>query len=205
MIKAFRAEHPGYDDLSDSDLTAAIHGKYYADIPKAQFDQMFIGRPNHDDLEGAAVTAADSLKLQNMDAKVKPVIVGTNQEVLQLKRQGKIGRDKVLFLAPQGKAYVIDPKAVQSLYGGSMAFSVKQAKMDILKGNDAHLLGYPDREGATVDVVVTKQGEVLTDLPRISDEATSGNIAYGAQASPEDAMAKGVEIAHAIHRDENRE
>lgn len=197
-INEFRLQYPQYSSMSDSDLSAALHAKYYSDMPKHDFDVQFIGRPTHDDLSTAAVTADDSLTLQNIDAKVKPVIVGTNQEILDLKRKGQIGKGKEIFIAPQGKAYVIDAKAVQAIYGASLAGSVKMAKIDILKGNDAKLLGYPDRQGPTVDVIVNKQGEVITDLAKISDEAKAGNIAYGAEASPEDALRKGSEVSQAI-------
>lgn len=197
-IQEFRNQYPQYSDMSDSELSAALHSKHYSDMPKHEFDTKFIGRPTHDDLNSAAVTADDSLTLQNIDSKVKPVIVGTNQEILDLKRKSQIGKGKEIFIAPQGKAYVIDAKAVQAIYGASLVGSVKMAKMDILKGNDAKLLGYPDRKGPTVDVVVNKQGEVITDLAKISDEAQAGNIAYGAEASPEDALKKGTEVSQAI-------
>ena len=195
-IKEFRQQYPQYDDMSDSDLTAALHARHYSDIPKAEFDKQFIGKLDHDNLETAAVTAADSLELQKADPEVKPVIVGTNQEILNLKRAGKIGRDKILFLAVPGKAYVIDPKAVQGVYGASLAGSLKMAKMDILKGNDAHLLGYPEK--GPNDIAVTKQGDILTELPKITDAAKSGNVAFAAQSDGKDGIDKALDVSTAI-------
>lgn len=204
-INEFCTQYPQYADMSDTELSAALHAKHYSDMPKHAFDLKFIGRPNHDDLNTAAVTAKDSLTLQNIDPEIKPVIVGTNQEILDLKRKGQIGRGKDIFMAPNGKTYVIDAKAVQGIYGVSLAGSVKMAKMDILKGNDARLLGYPDRDkGANVDVAVNKQGEILTDLPRISDEAKAGNVAYAAEALPQDALTKGAEVSQAIRLNQPR-
>lgn len=36
-LKSFRAQHPEYDDLSDQDLALALHGKFYADVPIADY------------------------------------------------------------------------------------------------------------------------------------------------------------------------
>lgn len=198
MIKAFRKKHPEYSDMNDNELSLALHSKFYSDMPKHEFDKVFIGKPMHDDLETASVRAADSLELQKINPEIKPVIVGTNSEVLALKKSGKIPRSSVLFLAPQGKAYVIDPEGVQAVYGGDRVTAIKKAKMDILKGNDSHLLGYPDRTKGQETVAVTKQGEILTELPRISDETKRGNVAYGAEGSPEDALKKAVSVSQAI-------
>lgn len=38
-LKAFRAENPDYDDMSDAELAAALHAKFYSDMPRAQFDK----------------------------------------------------------------------------------------------------------------------------------------------------------------------
>lgn len=40
----FRRQHPEYNDLSDRDLADALHAKYYADVPRDQFDQQ-VGVP----------------------------------------------------------------------------------------------------------------------------------------------------------------
>lgn len=37
-IQDIRAKFPQYSDLSDEDLAGALHSKYYADIPREQFD-----------------------------------------------------------------------------------------------------------------------------------------------------------------------
>lgn len=43
-LPEIRKKFPQYDDLSDDDLASAIHEKFYADIPREQFDQQ-IGLP----------------------------------------------------------------------------------------------------------------------------------------------------------------
>jgi len=197
-IKEFRSQYPHYDDLSDTDLASALHRAHYSDIPKHEFDKQFIGTPMHDDLETASVRAADSLELQKIDPTIKPVIVGTRNEVLALKKAGKIPRGSILFLAVPDKAYVIDPKGVKAIYGGDELGAVKRAKLDIIKGNDSHLLGYPDRTQGNETVAVTKQGEILTELSRISDETKRGNVAYGAAGSPQDALQKAAQVSQAI-------
>lgn len=198
-ISEFRAQYPQYDDMSDTELAAALHGKHFADMPKYEFDKMFIGRPTHDNLDTAAVTAQDSLEIQKADPEIKPVIVGTPQEILQMKKAGELGKGKELFMA-KGKAYVIDPKGVQAIYGASMPLSVKLAKIDLLKGNDSRLLGYPSREGDTVDFAVDKQGQILTDLPQISDAAKAGEVAYAAEGAPDAVPGIAEKVSQAVKK-----
>ena len=195
-ISEFRQAYPHYNDMTDSELSASLHAKHYSDMPKNEFDLMFIGRPNHDNIDTAAVSAADSLELQNISPEDKPVIVGTAKEILNLKRAGKIGTGKEIFQAPQGKVYVIDAKAVKEIYGASLAGSVKMAKMDILKGNDAHLLGYQQKGEA--DMVVNKQGDIISTIPEMVDEAKKGNIAYAASGNPDELAEKVGNISQAI-------
>jgi hypothetical protein len=38
-LQDFRKQHPEYDDMSDSALADALHSKFYADMPRAQFDE----------------------------------------------------------------------------------------------------------------------------------------------------------------------
>ena len=196
-INEFRQQFPEYGDMTDSDLTTALHAKHGGDMPYHEFAKQFIGKPNHDDLMTAAVTAADSLKIQNSDPTVKPVVVGTPEEVLALKQAGKVGKGKEIF-QHKGKAYIIDHKGAESVYGASKAGSVKMAKMDLLKGNDSRLLGYPERTGNDETMAVSKGGEILTDLARISDEAKTGNLAYAAEGQPEDLAPIGEKVAQAV-------
>lgn len=158
-------------------------------------------RPTHDNL-AEGIPASDSLDLQNVAPEVKPVVKGTKPEILALKKQGGT-EGKVIYTAGD-VAYIIDPTAVQGIYGGSKAEAIRKAKLDLKKGGDAesNLLGYPDRENTTpdqtIDAAVTKTGEVVTDLPTMKAEKEAGNIAWAAEGKPEEVTAKAEGVAAAI-------
>lgn len=44
-LQGFRQQYPQYPDMSDNDLGTALHGKYYSDIPKSEFDAK-VGLPS---------------------------------------------------------------------------------------------------------------------------------------------------------------
>ena len=53
-IVEFRKKNPEYDDLSDKELSDALHSKYYSDLDKDQFETEFIGQTFEEkDLERA--------------------------------------------------------------------------------------------------------------------------------------------------------
>ncbi len=53
-IVEFRKKNPEYDDLSDKELSDALHSKYYSDLDKDQFETQFIGQTFEEkDLERA--------------------------------------------------------------------------------------------------------------------------------------------------------
>lgn len=148
-------------------------------------------RPTHENL-GQGVTAADSLELQNAAPEVKPVVKGTPQEMLALDNNGAL-EGKVLH--QEGDAvYAIDPTAINP----------DEAKAAIAQGGDAEsaVLGYPKREGLTTeettDVAVTKQGEVVTDLPQMKAETEAGNVAWAAEGKPEEAIPQAEMVAEGI-------
>ena len=158
-------------------------------------------RPTHDDLAGG-IPASESLAVQDTAPALKPVVKGTRDEILALKQQGAAD-GKVIHTAGD-TAYIIDPNAVQSVYGGSKVEAINKAKLDLKAGGDAEskLLGYPDREGLTpdqtIDVAVTKTGEVVTDLPQMKTEKEAGNIAWAAEGKPEDVTQKAEAVSSAI-------
>lgn len=163
----------------------------------------FPPRPTHDDLEGAAVTAADSLDLQDKAPEVKPVVKGTNREIMALKAANKIPPGMVVWPTGNGTAYIIDPNAVQSIYGGSKAESVRKAKIDLRKGGEMEsvLLGYPSREAEdTIDVAVTKDGDIVTDLAEMKEHSDNGNVAWAAAGREEDALEKARQVAESVKR-----
>lgn len=176
------------------------------DTPEEEIKEVlaksFPGRPTHDNLEEAAVTAEDSLELQNMNPKVKPVVKGTNKEIAALKAANKIPPQRVVWPGGNGAAYIIDPDAVQGIYGGSKSESVKKAKIDLRKGGEMEsvLLGYPPRAVEDpIDVAVTKDGDVVTDLAEMREHADAGNVAWAAEGDEEEAMEKAQNVAHTIN------
>jgi hypothetical protein len=38
-LAEIRAQYPQYSDMSDADLAGALHKKFYADIPREDFDK----------------------------------------------------------------------------------------------------------------------------------------------------------------------
>ena len=40
-ISEFRTQYPQYDDLSDDQLTVGLHQRYYSDVPREKFSQLF--------------------------------------------------------------------------------------------------------------------------------------------------------------------
>jgi hypothetical protein len=175
-----------------------IYNQYYSDMPREEFDRRVKGRPNHDDLKGAAVTAKNSLQLPS---DVKPVVKGTKQEILELKKSGDIGPEKVIFTLDKDTAYAIDKKAVQTIYGGSITEAVNQTRRDLKKGGDkeSSLLGYPNRQGLqpheTIDAAVSGEGAIITDLDQMKEEADKGNIIWAAEGRPEEALDKAQTVA----------
>jgi len=171
-------------DVASAGLAIPAHLKLKAQAAKGT-------RPTHENL-GEGVTAKDSL---SVPSEVKPVVKGTPEEMLTLDNEGAL-EGKVLH--QKGDAvYAIDPKAVD----------VEQAKAAIEQGGDAEsaVLGYPPRDAVPVeqrtDAAVTKQGEVVTDLPTMKAETEAGNVAWAAEGEKGAVEAKAQEVAGAVKGD----
>jgi hypothetical protein len=192
MIDMVRKQYPQYADMSDEDLTAALMRKF--------------GTVNHESLDGpGVVTAETSHELQQMAPNVKPVVKGTKAEVLRMKQTGRVAPGSIVFTMPDDTAYIIDPDAVQAIYGGSKAEAVKRAKLDLRDGGDKEsiLLGYPKREGVQnpVSAAVDRGGNVITDLPEMKANAEAGNVLWAAEGEPGDVADKAGQVAQAIKND----
>jgi hypothetical protein len=184
MIHKLRQQHPEYNDMPDEQLLSGIHQKHYSDMPPEEFhSRIFPGkRPNHDDLATAAVTGSDSLDLQDIDPTVKPVVKMQAKELAKLmpRIQGKIAviwNDTVYVVAPDA----IDP--VQAIQG-------------IMSGNDSEILGYP--EDGPCDCCVTKQGDIVTDLPTMKRHAETKNIIWAARGQSIPLIDKARKVSAAI-------
>ena len=188
---------------SEADL-ARMNPEYFREALKRRATAEGTTRPTHDNL-AEGIPAAESLNLQKAAPEVKPVVKGTKAEILDLKKQGST-EGKVIYTAGD-TAYVIDPAAVQGIYGGSVPESLRKAKLDLKAGGDAEstLLGYPARNGLTpdqtIDTAVTKTGEVVTDLPTMKAEKEAGNIAWAAEGRPEEVIAKAQGVSNAIRQE----
>ncbi|MDD2898999.1 MAG: hypothetical protein PHI31_09830 [Desulfuromonadaceae bacterium] len=163
--------------------------------------RMAAERPTHENLS-EGIPASASAELQAIAPEVKPVVKGTKAEILDLKRQG--AADGKIVHTDGDTAYILDPKALQGIYSASIPESLRKAKLDLRQGGDAEsvLLGYPKRAelvpAETIDAAVTKQGEVVTDLPTMKAEKEAGNIAWAAEGKPEEVIAKAEGVAGAI-------
>ncbi len=68
-ILEFRKKYPVYNDLSDEDLTRALHSKYYQDMPFEEFDKIFRGPQEFDlseDLSRAAGELVQNAKIAGL-------------------------------------------------------------------------------------------------------------------------------------------
>lgn len=168
-----------------------IEATYVNLTPNVPVQSMRPAEFNHDSLPDAAVTAADSLALQNTAPHLKVAVVGTPAEVAALDLTGKT------VMQHDGKAYAIDPAAAKEKYG-----SVLEAKRAIKAGGDSEseALGYPARpEGEPLQTAaVTKTGEVLTDPAEIKQAATAGEVAYAAEGAPAELAAKIEPVAEVL-------
>ena len=145
---------------------------------------------NHDSLPTAAVTAADSLVLQDAAPQLKVAVVGTPAEIKAL---GKQPSGKTTWVSGD-KAYIIDVAAAREKYG-----SVLETKR-ALKAGDPEALGYPERPADVPlqTAAVTKAGEILTEPEAIKQAATVGDVAYAAEGAPAELAAKIDPVAEAL-------
>lgn len=185
MINKIRQQWPEYEDMGDDDLMTSIHQAHYADMPRAQFDQACCAdKPDHDDLSAAAVTGEDSLYLQSIDPSVKPAVKMTAKELA--KHMDKVAGKMVVMW--NDVAYVIDPAAVDPS-------AIIEA---VLTGNDSEILGYPQR--GPMSAAVTKQGDVVTDLPAMKTHAATKNVQWAATGEYAPLMAKATAVSDSIKR-----
>jgi len=189
MIEKAREAFPMYDDVADDELMRLIHAKYYSDIPLEEF-MLNTTRPNHESLDDAAVSGADSLDLQEMDSAIKPTVKMSLEQYLKEQKRRELG-NKVSVLW-NGVAYVIDPQAVDPV----------EAMQAIMAGEDSAILGYPQKGGS--DAVVTRQGEVITDIPTMKSHAMTKNLLWGASGNYDELIGKAQQVAEVIKRNLNK-
>lgn len=61
-----RASYPQYQDMSDADLASALHKKFYADMPRDEFEKK-VGLSKPDQYQQAAIEERDALKARGID------------------------------------------------------------------------------------------------------------------------------------------
>lgn len=182
MIDDFRKAHPEYDDMDTPTLCRCLHQAHYSDMPKDEFDRLFVGRPDHDDLGTAAVRGQDSLDLQDLDPSVKPAVKMTLEEF----QAAQVVPEKPFFYDGKGAVYVFAPGALE----------MGSAIESIMAGNDSEILGYP--APGDCDCCVTKDGEVVTDLPSMRHHADAGNVAWAANGNQDELMEKAEAVGRAL-------
>lgn len=162
------------DDMSTDQIKAEL-GRLFPNTP----------RPDHDNLMDAAVTGADSLDLQEMAPEVKPVAKMTFGEFVNEFAGREMG-ERFGVVMPDGTSYVVDPSAVDP----------QQAIAGIIGGNDSKILGYPER--GPHDAAVTKQGDIVTDLDVMRDQAAAGNVIWAAQGDKNPLLEKAQMVSTAL-------
>lgn len=184
MLNKIRREHPEYDDMPDNDLMAAIHQKHYSDMPIEEF-MMRTQRPSYDDLEKSAITGADSLDLQEMEASIKPVVkMAFKQFSSEFAKRDMTHRISVIL--PDGTAYVIDTRVV----------SPEDAFESIMSGQDSEILGYP--EPGDCDCGVTKQGEVVKGPLAIKMHVPHNNLIWAASGNEPELSDKAQRVSEVV-------
>jgi acyl carrier protein len=161
------------DDMSQEEIISIIQ-REFPETP----------RPNHEDLTTAAVRGADSMDLQELDSSLKPVVKMSIEELPAL-------NDRLLdkfIVIWDNAAYVVDPKAINP----------QDVIEPILSGDDSEILGYPEK--GDCDCCVTKDGEIVTDLPLMKEHAKRGNIIWAANGKPEELQSRALKIQSAMTR-----
>jgi hypothetical protein len=107
-LKAFRAQHPEYNDVSDRDLADALYKKHYADVPRADYDRRMglapapRGRPIRNQAADAAAARSRPASGAGSSAK-DPVRLATSLRI------GSPEYKAALSKIPRG-AYYRDPQ-----------------------------------------------------------------------------------------------
>ena len=65
-LAEIRQQYPQYSDMSDADLAGALHKKFYADMPREEFDSK-LGITKADKFKQAAIEERDALKAKGID------------------------------------------------------------------------------------------------------------------------------------------
>jgi hypothetical protein len=160
-LQDFRKAHPQYDDLSDDALAGAMHKKFYADLPREDFDRQ-IGLPQKG-VVSRGVTAVGNV-VSNVAKTVK----------------GK--QDPAFADVP---AYIPEtPDLARGQAQAKMVTFGDESYADILKSqlgenfvrmdrdaNDYPVLVYKDREGQERKGYVNKPGLDWQDVDRLLSQA----------------------------------
>jgi len=95
-LKAFRAQHPEYNDVSDRDLADALYKKHYADVPRAEFDKRMGMAP--------ARPAEPKAPAKGRGSMADPYRVGTRYKVGSPEYQREVAKIPLgsYFSDPQG-------------------------------------------------------------------------------------------------------
>jgi hypothetical protein len=175
-IKQIRAQFPQYDDMSDNDLVGAIHKKYYADIPYADFAaKVGYTSPMREKV-------AEGITLQ-------PFGLDTGIEMPQWLTEGLAGAGR--RMAQIGTLGMYDtPEAADELLDDSVAATIGGAATDIgamaAGGAGLKALGAIPKVGG----LLSTAGQALS-APKSIGQAMAGMGAYGA-ATSEDRLSGGL-------------
>lgn len=168
--------------------------------------KVILNMTNRPDIESLTdgVTGFDSLFVP---AGIKPVVKTTPEEAVSLRKSGMFGDDKVVWKASRGVAYIIDKEAIHTLIGGdTLQDSINIAKKWLKAGGDSEseLLGYPAIDGVelrdTIDIGVSKDGSIITDLTDMRDKVSNGKMAWAARGLPEEATSMANKVSSVLNK-----
>lgn len=173
-LKAFRAQHPEYNDVSDRDLADALYKKHYADVPRAEFDKRMGVAP----ARAAQPTAP---------AKGR----GSQAEPFRLSKSLKIGsggyRAEVAKIPVGGYYYDPQNNLRQKVNGQGGNPIIRKAGQNITKG----LLGEIGGVAANINRGLLIGDELSAGLGTVANVLT-GNIRPDAGKANPLSLARGV-------------
>jgi hypothetical protein len=182
------------DDLRAAGLSEAVMARKYPQV----FERLNrvrgfgsaaeVPRPSHADPAANAPRADAELAIQKADPAAKPVVeipAGQYPEVKALipakSSTVKVGKN----------VYAFDLPTLKALLRRDSLSEVKKALIErITAGRYGDLLGYGSAttpEQGAVDVAVTRDGEIVTDLPAMKAAEEAGDVAVAGSLTPEEA------------------
>lgn len=128
-IVEFRKKNPEYDDLSDKELSDALHSKYYSDLDKDEFETQFIGQTFEEREQERARLEEEFEVAEQERAAAQRTLEGAEDTALENLAEG------IQEMSAAGVGAVAD---VATLIASPVTYALEQAlDVDIPTGREA--------------------------------------------------------------------